>query len=86
MPAWFICTINGAQVNSYEVNPPVVSVALTDVAGSFGTSYQFNIPDAAKREILAVALAAISTQSNVSAFVDPPPTGGQCYALEILAS
>jgi hypothetical protein len=84
MPEWFTCTINGASVDGYSGSTPIVSVFLTDVAGTFGTSYAFNVPDAAKNQILAVALAAISTQSSVSALVDPPPTGGQCYVLQIL--
>jgi hypothetical protein len=84
MPAWFTCTVGGAQVDSYNVTPPVISVILKDVGGSFGLT-GFPVPDAAKRELLALALAAISTQSKVSALVDPP-TGAnwQCYTLLII--
>lgn len=80
---WFTCTIGAALVDTYNVSPPVISVTLTDVGGSFIPT-QFKVPDGAKREILAVALAAISTQSKVSALVDPAT--GLCYSLSIIAS
>jgi hypothetical protein len=84
--AWFNCTIGGAQVDAYGVSPPVVSVVLTDLGGSFGPT-GFPVPDEAKHEILAVALAAISTKSQVSALVDPPTAPPwQCYTLSINAS
>jgi len=86
MASWFTCTVSGAQIDAYNVTPPVVTVTLADVGGSFGKT-GFPVPDAAKREMLAVALAAISTQSKVSALVDPPTKSPwQCYTLNILAS
>ena len=87
MPEWVTCTITSAQVNTYELNSPIMMVALADIAGSFGPTY-FRVPDIAKREMLAVALAAITSQSEVEAFVDDPsqPQAEWCYTLEILSS
>ncbi len=87
MPEWVTCTVIGAQVDTYELNSPIMSVALADIAGSFGPTL-FRVPDIAKREILAVALAAITSQSEVAALVDDPsqPQAEWCYTLEILSS
>lgn len=84
MPAWFTCTMNSAQVDAYQTSP-TVSVGLTDVGGSFGNT-AFTVPDQAKREMLAVALAAISTQAKVYALLDPPAAGTpwNCYTLRIM--
>jgi hypothetical protein len=65
-----------------------VVLNLTDLAGSF-TNVEFSVVPVAQREILAVALAAISTQSKVEATLDPPGPGvtsPNCYALSILPS
>ena len=88
MPAFFTCVINGTTVDTTP-NPgmpsPVISVTLTDSGGTF-TQTVFSCADTGKREMLAVALAAISTQSPVSAFLDPPVTPPwNCYTLSLLA-
>jgi hypothetical protein len=86
MPEWVNCTVNGAQVDTYEVSAPIVSVVLADVQGSFIPT-MFRVPDIAKREMLAIALAAINSQSQVSALVDDPsqPNAEYCYTMHILA-
>jgi hypothetical protein len=85
----FRCSIGFAGAGSNLQNPPALSVALelSDLAGSFA-NVEFAVVPEAQREILAVALAAISTKSNVLATLDPPVSGVQanCYALSILTS
>lgn len=89
MPTWSTCVVNGAQVDAYSSNAadPQISVVLTDLGGSF-TKTAFTVANTAKREMLALALAAISNQLQVSAFLDAPTAGTSwnCYALGILAS
>jgi hypothetical protein len=64
-----------------------VLINLTDAAGSFSDTWFFATASA-KNQMLAVALAAISTQSQVSAFVETPAggTATECYNLYIKAS
>jgi hypothetical protein len=87
----FKCSMVMAGAGSNLQNPPASSVVvqLTDLAGSFA-NVEFAVVPVAEREILAVALAAISTQSNVLATVDPPASvsagSPNCYALSILTS
>jgi hypothetical protein len=84
----FICTVDAAEAETDGQNPPnsVVGVSLSDVGGSFAKTV-FTAPDEVKREMLAIALCAISTQSQVDAVVDDPAAvPRQCYSLEILAS
>lgn len=87
MTKFFRCSILGARALSDLKNPPnsMTSVTLTDQNGSFANTEFFAV-DEAKREILAVALAAISTQSNIGAILDVPTGVGnsQCYSLSIL--
>ncbi len=88
MPAEFLCTIDGASAGSNNLQPPFNSVAqvvLTDTQGSF-TKTVFQAVDEVKREILAVALAAISNQAQVLAILDPPTAGATwlCYMLQIV--
>ena len=85
MPAEFICTIDGVQAASNLQNPPnsnsIITVILTDTKGSF-TKTGFDVRDEVKGEVLAVALAAISKQSQVLAVLDPPTTAPWfCYML-----
>ncbi len=85
MPAEFICIIDGAQAETNQESPPtsVVSVILTDTNGAF-TKTAFPIPDEAKREILAVALAAITNQARVLAVLDPSAqVSRRCYLLQL---
>jgi hypothetical protein len=85
----FICTILAASAGTDGQNPPSsqTSLILSDVAGSFSDEGFIAVTEA-RREILAVALAAISTKSRVQAIVDPPTGVGplpSCYSLEIVA-
>jgi len=87
----FICKLLAARADTDGQNPPnsFVRLILTDRDGTFA-DIAFIVVDEAKREILAVALAAISTQSYVNALVDPPsspPSGTErCYGLGIIAA
>jgi hypothetical protein len=88
MAGWFTCAVNGASLDVYS-NPaiPQVSITLTDLGGSF-VNTAFTVADVAKREMLALALAAISNQLQVSAYVDDPTAGAatwNCYSLGLLA-
>jgi hypothetical protein len=63
---------------------PLVVVHLTEVNGSF-SGVPFIAMNIAKSQILAAALAAISTSSPVTAYYDQPPAAGgaslMCYGL-----
>lgn len=88
-PTNFICSILLARASTDLGNPPssLVSVILTDNAGSFA-DVDFIAVSEAKREILAVALAAISNKATVTALVDVPTLMGappNCYSLSIIA-
>lgn len=91
MSQQFTCTVNqaGSSVEGSETPNPQTYLNLTDLGGSF-TGTWFFAADKAKREMLGVALAAVSTQNQVSAFVDPPNAGNnpltQCYTLHIVSS
>lgn len=88
----FTCTVNqaGPVSNAPETQSPTIYLELTDLGATFDHTWFF-AANSAKREMLAVALAAISTQSQVRAEVDIP-TGQdthphpQCYRLYIVAS
>ncbi len=81
-------------------NPPdtpdnPVMLTMIDQRNEFQGNTDFYAADAMKQEILAVALAAISTGRLVSADVDPPPFSTdddgrpippECYGLSILNS
>jgi hypothetical protein len=93
MPTQFNCTVNQAGPaanNAGETPSPVIYLNLTDVNGSFSNTWFF-AANICKKEMLAVALAAISTQSQVNAWLDPPvnPQPGQpqastqCYNLYV---
>jgi len=89
------CTVNQAgpaAQNQSETADPVIYLQLSDLGGSFDHTWFF-MADSCKKEMLAVALAAISTQTQVVAWVVPPPSppapGGpspECYNLYIAAS
>jgi hypothetical protein len=86
MPAEYICTIDGAQAETNLQNPPnsLITMVLTDTKGGFAKT-AFQVPDEVKREILAVALAAISNQCQVLTVLDTPTAvPRKCYLLEIL--
>jgi hypothetical protein len=88
----YVCVVNavGPVVDAPETPSPSVYVNLTDMGGSFDHTWFFAANNC-KREMLATALAAISTQSQVRAALDTP-TGQdvtphpQCYRLFLTVS
>jgi hypothetical protein len=91
-PPGTVCSVDAAMATTTTPNEdaPVSSLSLwlTDKAGSF-TYTPFTAIDAAKREMLAVALAAVSNKCKVMADVTLPAgsaTTGQCNSLTILVS
>ncbi len=68
------CTVNGAGATTAldRANMPGTYVILTDQGGAFRIQY-FKCADSVKREMLASALTAITTNRPVSVEVDPPP-------------
>jgi hypothetical protein len=90
MAQGYTCTVNqaGATVQSSVTPLPVILFLLTDAAGTFSNTWFF-AANVAKREMLATALAAIATQSQVNIFLDPPDGSGnptQCYGIYVIAS
>jgi hypothetical protein len=100
-PAYQPCTVDGAGAyagDSGRDGPPDVNydpgglyVILTDVGGAFKKQFFYfdRAGNAWPREMLSVALTAISTKREVGAIVDPPPYDGldqapNCRALAIL--
>lgn len=89
---YLTCSVSeaGPSMNSNETALPVIMICLTDSGGKFSNTWFYAAQDA-KTQMLAVALAAISTGSQVNALVDVP-TGPdtephpQCYILYIIAS
>ena len=93
----FTCVVNAAGPSDQQ-NPflqhalPIIYLTLTDLGGSFKHD-QFYAVDSCKNEMLAVALAAISTQSQVRALLDVDEgreeikgAGFACHQLFIVAS
>jgi hypothetical protein len=76
------CSVNqaGAACDGGEGPNPVIYINLTDTAGSFAGQW-FYTAEVGKREMLAVALAAINTQSKVLATIDPPKPGNNPYTV-----
>jgi hypothetical protein len=87
----FTCIVNQAGPTTLHSDTPAPEVVLnlSDVNKNFSDTWFF-AAGSAKNQMLAVALAAISTQSNVSAWVDPPNSNNtpwtQCYELRIISS
>ena len=92
------CRVTGAGASTLDPirgDPAnVVTLGLMSQDSQFPEGQDFLAADAMKREILAVALAAVATGRPVWAVVDPPPYnpgGGRpeglpgCYALSVLA-
>lgn len=92
MSLMFTCNVNevGPVVDGTETASPTIYLNLTDTGGSFDHTWFFAANNC-KREMLATALAAISTQSQIRAVLDVP-TGQdtiphpQCYRMYIVAS
>ena len=74
------CTVNtaGPAGDGSETPNPVIYINLTDSGGSFPASW-FYAADSAKREMLAVALAAISGQKKVTCMGEGPNPGNNPY-------
>jgi len=75
-----VCTVNqaGPAADGGEGPNPVVYVNLTAADGSFA-DYWFFVEDLAKREALAVALAALTSRRRVSATIETPHPGNSPY-------
>ena len=97
MSSTFTCKVisAGATVNAPDdTTPDPVMLTMFDQANEFQGNTDFYVADAMKREILAVALAAIATGRTVTADVDDPPFSSdqgkpippECYGLSILNS
>ena len=86
----FNCKVNyaGPRTDVPGANQPQIVIMLSDVKGTF-VDYWFVADDSAKREMLAVALQAISTGAIVDARVDGPNTNNnpytQLHALYLIA-
>jgi hypothetical protein len=76
----YVCTVNeaGAASDGAEGPNPVIYINLTDTAGSFSNNW-FYVEELAKKEILAVALAALTSRRHVSAAIEPPKAGNSPY-------
>lgn len=77
-----ICNVLGAGAKTDGGSPPnsQITIGLTATDGSY-TKIEFTAVDEAKREILAVALSAISNKLQVAALTDDPASGTWCYML-----
>lgn len=91
MSSDYYCTVSfagPAAQNSGETPSPVIYIRLTDEKGDFPATWFFAANEC-KNEMLATALAAISTQSLVYVWADPPlpllPGPWQIYNLYIVA-
>ena len=92
MAVMFTCNVNeaGPVIDAPETPPPTIYLCLTDMGGSFDHTW-FYAGNPAEREMLATALGAISTESQVRAVLDVP-TGQdtvphpKCHRLFIVAS
>jgi hypothetical protein len=76
----YICTVNeaGAASDGSEGPNPVVYINLTDRNGSFSNNW-FYVEELAKKEILAVALAALTGRRHVTAAIEPPNAANSPY-------
>jgi hypothetical protein len=84
MAVEFICTVNQAGPS---IDAGQVQFSLTDTNNTFSNTW-FYAASQFQNQMLAVALAAISTQSQINAWVDAPQAGvtTECHALYIIAS
>jgi len=94
---YYMCTVNAASIESTAA--PQVVFNLSDVKSPSTTGEEFSdgavfvAADAVKKEMLAIALTAISTQRQVWVQADQPNFDGdrnqlnlpQCYILAVVA-
>jgi hypothetical protein len=85
-----VCTViqAGVSVGVPGITDPAIRLLLNDVNGTFTTT--FFAAENGKNQMLDIALAAISSEKRVNAFLDDPsepvsPPGAQVYSLDILA-
>ena len=75
----FICTVDRAGISTIQPDPDTpanpVLLTLTDTGGTFSKT-DFVASDQIQKEMLAVALAAISTGRQVFVVADTPDNGG----------
>ena len=90
---WFTCTVNqvgpAADGAGAETAIPVIYVNLSDSSDSFSSCWFF-AAEQSRREMLAVALAALNTGRTVSVCVQTPNPGNDpytpCYRMYVNAS
>jgi hypothetical protein len=77
---WYDCQVlqAGPASDGSETAEPVVYIRLTDSGQAF-TGYWFFAAENSRNEMLAVALAALSTGKRVSAAVDVPVDNNSSY-------
>ena len=74
-PGMFTCAVVAAQASEGNPgSPPEISIGLSDVGGQF-TNRVFPVVPDLQREMLAIGLAAISTNCQVIASLDPDTFG-----------
>ena len=94
MPNWFICTVDRAGVSDQQPAQDAPAyptlLVLTDTAGTFQQTGFVNHDPAVGNQMLAVALAAVSTQRPVRTYADLPDDAhrepGFCYTLEVVVT
>ena len=76
----YVCTVNeaGAASDGGRRPNPLIYTSLTDTGGSFSNNW-FYVEELAKKEILAVALAALTSRRHVTAAIEPPNAGNSPY-------
>jgi hypothetical protein len=79
---WYTCTVNqaGPAADGTETAVPVVYINLSDQSPTpaFGNQW-FYAAENSRSEMLAVALAAITTGNSVAVGAAPPNAGGSPY-------
>jgi hypothetical protein len=76
----YFCTVNqaGPNSNGRETAKPVIYMMLTDSNAEF-LKFWFFAAENSRKEMLAVALSAMSTGARVSAVVDAPDPNNESY-------
>jgi len=77
---WYTCVVTGAgpATDGTETADPVIYIQLTDVNNAF-SNYWFYASENSRNEMLAVALAAMSTGKRVTAAADEPVSSNATY-------
>jgi len=77
--AWYTCTVEKAGIGWMNH----VYITLSDTGGSF-TNVCFTVPDGRKKEVLAVALTAMTNGKNVSVNLSGTTPGSVIQAMYLL--